>query len=146
MRPFSMPYLNPWFVRVLILRSLLKQRQLVRTQRAMYLWSRELWRSLDLVSEFVEHFLIHLFYFWALLYLISRPKHGTFGICKYGPLSYLSHRPFFCGPTFYPNPPKTWDLPSYANDTTIELASGFYRIVIPKSYPGSCIEFYDMKL
>ena len=145
MRPFSMPCLNPWFVRVLLLRSFLEQRQLVRTLRAMYLWSRELWRSLDSVSEFVEQFLIYLFYFWASLYRISIPKHDTFGICRYGPISYPSHSPFFCDPIFYPNPPKIWDLPSYANDTAIELASGSYRIVIPNSYPSSCLEFCDIK-
>ena len=58
-------------------------------------------------------------------------------------MSYPSHRPFFCDPTFYPSPPKTWDLPSYANDTAIELGSGLYRTIIPKSYPGRCIEFCD---
>jgi hypothetical protein len=79
------------------------------------------------------------------LYLIWSPNHGAFGICRYGPMSYPSHRPFFCDPTFCPSPPKTWDLPSYANDTAIELASGFYRTVIPKSYPGRCIEFCDIE-
>ena len=71
--------------------------------------------------------------------------NGTFGICRYGPMSYLSHRPFFCDPTFYPSLSKTWALLSYANDTAIELASGSYRYVIPKSYPGRCIEFCDIE-
>jgi hypothetical protein len=60
-------------------------------------------------------------------------------------MTYPSHRPFFCDPTFCPSPPKTWDLPSYANDTAIELASGFYRTVIPKTYQGRCIEFCDIE-
>jgi hypothetical protein len=60
-------------------------------------------------------------------------------------LSYPSHRPFFCDPTIYPSPPKTWDLLYYANDSAIQLASGFYRTIIPKSYPGSCIEFCDIE-
>ena len=79
------------------------------------------------------------------MYIISSPKHGTFGICRYGPMSYPSHRPFFCDPTFYPSPPKTWALPSYANDTAIELASGSYCSVIPKSYLGRYIEFCDIE-
>jgi hypothetical protein len=60
-------------------------------------------------------------------------------------MSYPSHRPFSCDPTFYPSPPKIWDPPSYANDTAIELASGFYRTVIPKSYQGRCIELCDIE-
>ena len=79
------------------------------------------------------------------MYLIWIPNHGAFGICSTGPMSYPSRRPFFCDPTFYPSPPKTWDLPSYANDTAIELASGFYRTIIPKSYPGRGIEFCDIE-
>ena len=79
------------------------------------------------------------------MYLELRPKYGTFGICRYGPMSYPNHHPFFCDPTFYPNPPKTWDLPPYANDTAIELASGFYHIVIPKFYPRSCIKCCDIE-
>ena len=125
MRPFSMPYLNPWFARMLLLRWLLEQLQVVRTWRAMYLWSREFWRSLDSVSGFVEHFFIHLFYFWASLFLIWNPNHGAFGICRYGPMNYPSHRPFFCEFMFYSSPPKTWDFPSYANDTAIELLVDF---------------------
>jgi hypothetical protein len=60
-------------------------------------------------------------------------------------MSYPSNRPFFCDPTFYPSPRKTWDLPSDANDTAIELASGFYRTVISKSYPISCLEVCDIE-
>ena len=141
MRPFSMPYLNPWSVRVLLLRSLLEQRQVVRTLRAMYLWSSKLWRGLDSVSEFVEHFFVYLFYFLASLYLIRSPNHGAFGICR---LSYPSHRSFFCDPTFHPSPPKSWDLPSYANALVIKLASGFYRTIIFESLPGSCNEYCDI--
>ena len=60
-------------------------------------------------------------------------------------MSYPSHRPFFCDLTLYSSPPKNWDLPSYANDTAIELASGSYRTVIPKSYPRRCTEFCDIE-
>ena len=60
-------------------------------------------------------------------------------------MSYPSHRLFFCDPTFYPSPPKTWALLSYANDTAIKLASGSYRTIIPKSYPCSCTEFCDIE-
>ena len=86
-----------------------------------------------------------MFYFSASFYIIRSPNYGAFGICRCGPMSYPSHRPFFCDPTFYPSPPKTWDLPSYANDTAIELASGFYRTIVPKSYPVRCIEFCDIE-
>lgn len=32
-----------------------------------------------------------------------------------------------------------------ADDTAIELASGLYRTIIPKSYPGSCNEYCDIE-
>ena len=76
------------------------------------------------------------------MYLKWSPNHGAFGICR---LSYPSHRPFFCDPTFHPSPPKSWDLPSYANDTAIELASGLYRTIIPKSPPRSFNEYCDIE-
>jgi hypothetical protein len=60
-------------------------------------------------------------------------------------MSYHSPRPFFYDPTFYPSPPKIWDLFSYANDTAIELASGSYHTIILKSYPCSCLELCDIE-
>ena len=76
------------------------------------------------------------------MYLIWSPNHGAFGICR---LSYPSHRPFFCNPTFHPSPPKSSNLPSYANDSAIKLASEFYRPIIPKSPPRSSNEYCDIE-
>lgn len=54
-------------------------------------------------------------------------------------------RPFFCDPHFYPSPPKSWHLPTYAKDAAIQLAHGNYRTFRSKNPPNRSLEFVDIE-
>jgi hypothetical protein len=60
-------------------------------------------------------------------------------------LSYPIHRLFFCDPKFYPSPPKSWKLPTYANDIANQLAGGFYQSFKSNYRPGRVLEFLDIE-
>lgn len=72
-------------------------------------------------------------------------EHGTIGICRCDKLSYPIHRPFFCDPKFYPSPPKSWQLPTYANDIANQLAGGSYRTFRTKDHSGRDLEYLDIE-
>ena len=72
-------------------------------------------------------------------------EHGTIGICRCDKLRYPIHRPFFCDPKFYPSPPKSWQLPTYANDMANQLARGSYQTFKTKYHPGRELEYLDIE-
>jgi hypothetical protein len=72
-------------------------------------------------------------------------EHGTIGICRCNKLNYPIHRPFFCDPEFYPSPPKSWQLPTYANDIANQLAGGSYQTFTSKYHLGRVLEFLDIE-
>ena len=51
----------------------------------------------------------------------------------------------FCDPEFYPSPPKSWQLPTYANDIANQLAGGSYQTFRSKYHPGRVLEFLDIE-
>lgn len=53
--------------------------------------------------------------------------------------------PFFCHPHFFPSPPKSWHLPSYANDAAIQLARGNHRTFQSRNPPSRTLEFIDIE-
>ena len=55
------------------------------------------------------------------------------------------HRPFFSDPNFYPSPPPSWHLPSYANNAAIELARGSYCYYRSENAPSRSLEFVDIE-
>ena len=71
--------------------------------------------------------------------------HVAICICRSGNLRSPTHRPFFCDPKFYPSPPKSWHLPSYANDVANELAKGSYRTSRPKELMLRGLEYVDLE-
>ena len=46
---------------------------------------------------------------------------------------------FFYDPIFYPNPPKSWHLHTYANDIANQLAGGFYQTFTSKYHSESVL-------
>ena len=72
-------------------------------------------------------------------------EHGTVGVCRCNKLSYAIHRPFFCDPKFYLNPPKSWQLPTYVNDISNQLAGGSYQTFASKYHPRRVLEFLDIE-
>ena len=73
-------------------------------------------------------------------------EHGTIGICRCDKVSYPIQRPFFCDPKFYLNPPRSLQLPTYANDIANQLAGGSYHTFTSKYHPGRVLEFCIQKL
>ncbi|KAG0594968.1 hypothetical protein M758_UG127200 [Ceratodon purpureus] len=68
-----------------------------------------------------------------------------FGNCRYSNLKYHVQRPFFCNPDFYPSPPKSCQLPSYADGLAIQLAEGQYRTShSPQTIPRK-LDYVDIK-
>lgn len=72
-------------------------------------------------------------------------EHGAICICRCNNLRYPIHRPFFCDPNFCPSPPRSWQLPTYANDVANRLAEGSYRTFRPKCPSRKGLEYIDLE-
>ena len=51
----------------------------------------------------------------------------------------------FCDCKFYPSPPKSLKLPTYANNFANQLAGGSYQTFITKYHPGRELEYLDIE-
>ena len=90
--------------------------------------------SVDILLFCLKDFIVYLFHIYDI-----------FGLCRYDHLKHSMHRPFFCNPHFYPSPPKSWQLPSYANDLANELAEGSFRTVRPKKLLLRGLDYFDVE-
>jgi len=57
------------------------------------------------------------------------------------------HRPFFCRPTFFPSPPKPFELPSYAEGMALHLARDGLRNppLRSRSISSRVLQFLDVE-
>jgi hypothetical protein len=60
-------------------------------------------------------------------------------------MEWMLHGMIFCDPKFNLCPPKSWQLPTYANDIANQLAGGSYQTFTSKYRPGRVLEFLDIE-